>query len=253
MHDIPHDARCRPATAISAVGPTPIVAADLGMLPGMKGVVSAAVPVCYIRSIDRARDFYGMVGYTEHRSGDDDGSLWSHLRSGSHDLLLVCVQPPVIRAELPLVLYLYVDDLDAVRARFEAAGHPVEPAGRPDHAPGGEARTKDPDGNVVIFGQRADAREDPGEAARGSLIRQAVEAAGRRGGAPAACQIGLADGGPCDQPAEVKLADSWGETVWGCLSHTDEALLNARSAFIATEDEQGLGPWLQARRAHPSA
>jgi catechol 2,3-dioxygenase-like lactoylglutathione lyase family enzyme len=218
----------------------------------MNGVVSAAVPVCYVRNIEQARDFYAMFGYTERQGGEDRGSLWSYLQSGSQTLLLACVQPPPVRAGLPLLLYLYVDDLAAVRNRFEAAGHALELAGHPGHAPGGEARTKDPDGNVVVFGQRPGTQQDrpapADEAARSSMIRQAAEAIGRRGGAPAACQIGLADGGPCEQPAEVKLADSWGDTVWGCLTHTDEALINARSSFIATDDEQGLEPWLRARR-----
>jgi predicted enzyme related to lactoylglutathione lyase len=218
----------------------------------MDGVVSAAVPVCYVRNIEQARDFYAMFGYTERQGGEDKGSLWSYLQSGSQTLLLACVQPPPMQAELPLLIYFYVDDLDAVRRRFEAAGHAVELTGHPAHAPGGEARTKDPDGNVVVFAQRTEARADrpqhTDEAARSSLIRQAAEAISRRGGAPQTCQIGLADGGPCENPAEVKLADSWGETVWGCLTHTDEALINARSSFIATEDEQGLGPWLRSRR-----
>ncbi|GIE47673.1 hypothetical protein Ani05nite_12070 [Amorphoplanes nipponensis] len=219
--------------------------------------MSAAVPVCYVRNIDQARDFYAMFGYNERQSGEQDGGLWSYLQSAGHTLLLACVQPPLIQAELPLLIYLYVDDLAAVRERFEAAGHAVEPAGYPAHAPGGEARTRDPDGNVVVFGQRTGTpehhREHSGEAARSSLLREAAEAIGRRGGAPAGCQVGHADGSTCDEPAEVKLADSWGDTVWGCLGHTDEALINARSAFIATEDGLGLGPWLRTRRGRPEA
>ena len=227
------------------------------MLPGMNGVVSATVPVCYVRNIEQARAFYALFGYAERQGGEDKGALWSYLQSGSQTLLLACVQPTPVQAELPLLVYLYVDDLAAVQQRFEAAGHPVELVGRTEHAPGGEARTKDPDGNVVVFGQRPDPRPDrpeqTGEADRSSMIRQAAEAIGRRGGAPATCQIGLADGSSCEQPAEVKLADSWGDTVWGCLLHTDEALINARSSFIATEEELGLGPWLRGRRGLPAA
>lgn len=51
--------------------------------------------------------------------------------------------------------------------------------------------------------------------------------------------------------AEVKLADSWGDTVWGCMAHAEEALLNARGAFLASEDGLGLGPFLRARQAQP--
>ncbi|MDZ5442205.1 hypothetical protein U2F26_05575 [Micromonospora sp. 4G57] len=109
---------------------------------------------------------------------------------------------------------------------------------------------------MVLFGQRravpAQARvEQPGGEARFSLIREAAEAVSRRGGAPAHCQIGGPRGEACPEPAEVKLADSWGDTVWGCMAHADEALLNARGAFLATEDGMGLGPFLQLRQADP--
>jgi catechol 2,3-dioxygenase-like lactoylglutathione lyase family enzyme len=221
----------------------------------MHGGVSAAVPVLYVKDLEQSRIFYALFGYAELRSGaDDHGAHWSYLQCGDHTLLLACVHPPLIQVELPLLIYLYVDDLAAVQSRFEAAGQRSELAGYPDHAPGGEARTQDPDGNVVLFGQRVavpgETRRRPtDESARTSLIRQAAEAVSRRGGAPAACQIGTPDGGSCPEPAEVKLADPWGETVWGCLIHSDEALINARSAFIATEDGYGLGPWLRQRHS----
>jgi catechol 2,3-dioxygenase-like lactoylglutathione lyase family enzyme len=220
--------------------------------PGMQGVVSAAVPVCYVRSLEPAREFYRLFGYGEQRSGGDDDATWSYLQCGEHTLLLACVQPPLIQVELPLLIYLYVDDLPAVCARLTDAGHPAELTGHPDHAPGGEARTVDPDGNTVLLGQRSGTRvRPPTEAARVSLLHQAADAISRRGGAPASCQVGLTGGRPCPEAAEVKLADPWGETVWACLAHADEALLEARSAFIAIEDDQGLGAWL--RRRQPSA
>jgi catechol 2,3-dioxygenase-like lactoylglutathione lyase family enzyme len=224
----------------------------------MQGVVSAAVPVCYVRNIEQSRAFYELFGYSAQRSGADGDASWCYLQCGGSTLLLACVQPPLIQVELPLLIYLYVDDLAALRERLEQAGRPVELIGYPDHAPGGEARTTDPDGNVVLVGQRVAVPGDPrpdhlrpdrtGDRARSSLIRQAAEAISRRGGAPAGCQVGLTDGTSCPEAAEVKLADPWGETVWACLSHADEALIDARSAFIATEDGQGLGPWLRLRR-----
>ncbi|KUL25337.1 VOC family protein [Actinoplanes awajinensis] len=221
----------------------------------MQAQVSAAVPVCYVRDIETSRRFYSLFGYTETRAGGDGDSRWSYLQCGEHTLLLACVQPPLIRVELPLLIYLYVEDLAVVNAGLDGAGVGYELVGYPDHAPGGEVRTKDPDGNVVLVGQRTavspESRSVPtGSAARFSLIRQAAEAISRRGGAPASCQIGMPDGRSCPEPAELKLADPWGETVWGCSSHADEALFNARSAFIANEDAYGLGPWLRRRQHH---
>jgi predicted enzyme related to lactoylglutathione lyase len=220
----------------------------------MPGVVSAAVPVCYVRDIDSAREFYELLGFAVQRDGGEGEAQWCYLQCGATTLLIAAVQPPLIQVELPLLIYFYVDDLADVMRRLRDAGRPVEVVGYPDHAPGGEARTTDPDGNVVLCGQRvagpSDTRPAPtAEQARFSLMQQAAEAVSRRGGAPARCQIGgLGDVG-CDNPAEVKLADPWGETVWGCIAHADEALISARSAFIATEDGLGLGPFLRIRRA----
>jgi predicted enzyme related to lactoylglutathione lyase len=222
----------------------------------MRGEVSAAVPVCYVRDVDRTRAFYVVFGLTEQRSGESGESRWAYLQCGETTILIVAVQPPLITVELPLLIYLYVDDIAVVMHRLKAAGQKVDHVGYPDHAPGGEARTKDPDGNVVLLGQRiagpADARVEPtAERARFSLIQQAADEVSRRGGAPAHCRIGGADGSACASPAEVKLADPWGETVWGCMNHADEALINARSAFIATDDGLGLGHFLRSRRSRP--
>lgn len=220
----------------------------------MGGVVSAAVPVCYVRDIDASRRFYSSFGFAEQRSGGDGDARWSYLHCAGTTVLLVSVQPPLIQVELPLLLYLYVDDLSAVVQRLRDAGCPADVVGQPDHAPGGEARTLDPDGNVVLFGQRVATPGDvpatpAAEQARFSLIRQAAEAVSRRGGAPATCQIGGPGNTACDRGAEVKLADPWGETVWACIDHADEALITARSAFIATDDGLGLGPFLRNRHA----
>ncbi|MGA5298366.1 VOC family protein [Nucisporomicrobium flavum] len=219
----------------------------------MQPRVSGAVPVCYVKNLELSRDFYAHFGYAEVRHGGDGDGRWSYVQSGDQTLLLACVQPPLIQVELPLLIYLYVDDLAAVGERVRAAGLPWELVGYPDHAPGGEARTTDPDGNVVLAGQRVavapgDRAEPTGSAAEFSLIQRAAAAVRRRGNAPAACQIGSTDGSPCPEAAEVKLADPWGDTVWGCLAHSEEALMHARAAFIATEDGYGLGPWLRARQ-----
>jgi hypothetical protein len=212
--------------------------------------------VLYVRNVESAQAFYALFGYGEMQTGGDGDARWSYLKCGEHTLLLACVQPALITHELPLVIYLYVTDLGDVRKRLDSAGHDYQPAGYPDHAPGGELRIKDPDGNVVLVGQRtavaAGARTAPTEPeARFSLIKEAAEAISRRGGAPATCQVPAADGTPCPQPAEIKLADTWGATVWACLTHADEALINAPGAFIASEDARGLGPWLSHRSATP--
>ena len=206
----------------------------------------------YVRDLELSQRFYALFAYSEQRSGREGEARWSYLQCGEHTLLLAFVTPPLIPVELPLLIYLYVTDLTGLREQFDQAGHHYELVGYPDHAPGGELRTRDPDGNVVLVGQRTatpeqDRTQPTGQQARFSLIKQAAEAISRRGGAPSSCQVGAVNSTRCPRTAEVKLADSWGTTVWACLPHTEEALIQASGAFIAAEDAHGLGPWLTHR------
>ncbi|MDY7088723.1 MAG: GAF domain-containing protein [Actinomycetota bacterium] len=59
---------------------------------------------------------------------------------------------------------------------------------------------------------------------------------------PDRCQLGGSAG--CDAPAELKIADSWGDSAWGCSEHVEEAIINVRSAFIASEELGGLAAYL---------
>ena len=55
---------------------------------------------------------------------------------------------------------------------------------------------------------------------------------------PQWCQLGGAR--ECPERAEMKVADSWGDSAWGCWQHAEDALINVASVFLATDDHQGL-------------
>ncbi len=218
------------------------------MLP----TVEASVPVLYVADINRSKAFYALLGWSEVRTGGEGEASWSYLHCGELSLLLAAVQPRLITVELPLLVYFYVDDLDRALESLNEGGYPAERVGYPDHAPGGEARVRDPDGNVLLLGQRsavpaADRKAATGADARFSLIQKAAEAMSQRGGAPERCQVGGTNGEPCGAAASVKLTDSWGDSVWGCLQHSEEVLFSVRGAFIAVEDGEGLGRFLRDR------
>jgi hypothetical protein len=59
---------------------------------------------------------------------------------------------------------------------------------------------------------------------------------------PEHCQLGGAPG--CTAPAELKIADSWGDSAWGCPDHVEEVIINVRSVFIASEELGGLAAYL---------
>ncbi|GGK10267.1 hypothetical protein GCM10010123_45270 [Pilimelia anulata] len=212
-----------------------------------------AIPISYVRDLDAAQVFYELLGLSELRRGDSPAGGYRYLGHGECSLLLARVDPCPVTAALPMGLYLWSTDVTAVGEALTAAGVACEHVGHPPHAPGGELRTADPDGNVVVLGQRvptgpagpAGERPDAGF----SILAEAAARVAARGDAPAGgCGIGGPHGAACDQPAQVKLADTWGDTAWGCLAHAEEALFNARGAFLAANEGDGLGPWLTARR-----
>jgi GAF domain-containing protein len=59
---------------------------------------------------------------------------------------------------------------------------------------------------------------------------------------PERCRLGGAPG--CTAPAELKVADSWGDSAWGCPTHVEEVIINVRSVFIASEELGGLAGYL---------
>lgn len=227
--------------------------------------VRSVVPVIYVAEQARSRAFYQLLGFAVTAEGESDGWTWALLQSGELAVMLATGAEDPQPDSGPVALYVVLGAIDPVLAALAAAGHPADHLGYPDHAPGGEARATDPDGHGVMLGQPTgvvaaadDAAPAPEDGAagpedgdgngRGGMLRAATEALSRRGGAVQHCQIGLAGGAACPADAVVKLADSWGDTAWSCIAHADEVLVNARGAFIANEDAQGLAQFLRLRR-----
>ncbi|MEU4406358.1 GAF domain-containing protein [Streptosporangium sp. NPDC023963] len=78
-------------------------------------------------------------------------------------------------------------------------------------------------------------------AALAERLRQ-VAAEERETGHPTLCQLG-GSGRQCAEPAELKIADGWGDSAWACTAHAEEALFVA-AVFIANKDLGGLNAYL---------
>jgi GAF domain-containing protein len=65
---------------------------------------------------------------------------------------------------------------------------------------------------------------------------------------PSWCQLGGSIA--CPKQAEVKVADSWGDSAWACWQHAEEALINVVPVFLATESPHGLAAY-RARTSPP--
>lgn len=213
--------------------------------------LTSFVASTYVRDLDRSRAFYQALGFVEQRAGRNGLSAWCYLRHGDYYVLVATSRPPIEIPPLPLLFYFFVDNLAVATEAMEAIGFPVEHLGYPPHALGGETKTLDPDGNTVLLGQAErlpDQPDDPAPVSREfSLLREAASLAQHRAGAGRTCEV-LTTQGSCAEPAEVKLADSWGDTMWACLRHAEDALISAPAAFIADQSSDGLAAFLSAQR-----
>lgn len=220
------------------------------------------VPVVYVADVSRSMAFYELLGLTAQDRGQDGEWRWAYLKSGDVGILLAASNSVLSVDPGPVVLYLRTDDLDAVAARLSDGGADVERMGYPAHAPGGELKIVDPDGHGVMIGQvtgtspaqaaSAERGDTTDPAERSSILARAAAAARARGISPRACQFPMAGGRPCQRPAELKLADSCGDSVWTCLHHAEDIMMNANGAFIAAEDTDGLVAYLR-RKGKPAA
>lgn len=212
--------------------------------------VAGCVPVVYVTDTALSVRFCALLGFAEQVSGTADEWRYSYLACGPSSILLAAGGSVWSDEQGPILLYLRLIDVEAARRALEEAGHAVEHLGYPDHAPGGELKVLDPDGHGLLLGQVTGAPP----ADRGvtedhtNVLVRAAEAARRRGVTAHRCQFPLAIDQPCPAPADVKLADSWGDSTWTCLPHAEEIMLNARGAFIASEDSEGLGVYLRRRQ-----
>jgi GAF domain-containing protein len=68
--------------------------------------------------------------------------------------------------------------------------------------------------------------------------RSQVASAERDREQPEWCQLGGSVG--CSSPADMKVADSWGDSAWGCWVHAEDALMQVPSVFLASESPVGL-------------
>ncbi|TDB74406.1 GAF domain-containing protein [Micromonospora sp. KC723] len=89
---------------------------------------------------------------------------------------------------------------------------------------------------------RAEAEQRAAAAAELAARMRAATAAHATAAHPEHCQLGGTSG--CTAPAELKIADAWGDSAWGCTPHVEEAIVNVRSVFIASEELGGLAAYL---------
>lgn len=107
----------------------------------------------------------------------------------------------------------------------------------------------------ALIALRAERELQAAETARAAdahrLAEQIRNALGSQSSAerPEHCQLGGQQS--CPNPVELKVADSWGDSAWGCYDHAEEALVNVPSVFLASESSQGLASYIARRPPAP--
>ena len=103
-------------------------------------------PILPVRDLDAALAHYERLGF---RTRSWSGGGYGFAVTDTVELHLGVVANPAEHARGSA--YLFVDDADAVAARWTAAGVEVHP---PEDTPWGmrEGAVEDPDGNVIRFG-----------------------------------------------------------------------------------------------------
>ncbi|GAA1756086.1 GAF domain-containing protein [Luedemannella helvata] len=72
-------------------------------------------------------------------------------------------------------------------------------------------------------------------------LRRAAEAQRSRP-RPGSCELGGRTG--CPKAASIKVADSWGDSAWGCTRHVEQVLMDVPAVFIADESLAGLSSYV---------
>ncbi len=137
------------------------------------------IPMAHVANVDRSIEFYTLLGFAcESRFSDDgDATYFASMVSEKAHLMLTRASAPVIAGEQAILFYMYSNDVQSLRKhllgkRLIDGGKPpserehnecaeelpdrqsvFEPT-YPFYMPAGEIRIQDPDGYVILVGQR---------------------------------------------------------------------------------------------------
>ena len=111
-------------------------------------------PMLHVADVQRSIRFYRLLGLelTDYE-GDAAGPSWARMRSEGGDLMLLLAEGPIDGSRQAVLLYLYTDELAALREHLIIHGMKVSEIQRPEYMKSGEISFSDPDGYSVSIGQ----------------------------------------------------------------------------------------------------
>lgn len=135
--------------------------------------VNRLVPFVHVQDVEASLLFYSLLGFTTVNSmKDNHGKMyWVLARSEAAEIMLAQASGPIDPEQQAVLFYMYSPDLSTLRATliegglrdagvYRGARSPddttrmVHEIAHPNHMDGGEMRVIDPDGYVILVGQR---------------------------------------------------------------------------------------------------
>ena len=116
--------------------------------------VSDLVPFVHVADVRRSIGFYALLGLEVRDTYEPDGEpVWAFLEAGDARLMVAQAGCPVVAEDQAVLFYLYVRDLEALRADLVAAGVPAGEIVDGTPGPRRELRLSDPDGYCLMVAE----------------------------------------------------------------------------------------------------
>ena len=111
-------------------------------------------PMLRVADVRRSINFYRLLGLElMDYEGDPTYPSWARMHSEGGDLMFLLAETPIQDNKQPFFLYLYTNDLTALREHLLANGVNVSEIQRHAYMQSGEISVSDPDGYGVFVGQ----------------------------------------------------------------------------------------------------
>jgi len=114
-----------------------------------------STPMLHVRDVAASIRFYERLGFQFIDAEGDDGSIgWARVHCEGGAIMFLCAEDEhaVKPAEQGILLYLYTEDLVALREHLIAQGIECPAIQFPEYMPSGELTIRDPDGYCIVIG-----------------------------------------------------------------------------------------------------
>lgn len=134
-----------------------------------------STPALHVKDIARSIKFYALLGFELlDYEGDPTSPGWARMRCEGGDIMFLCAEVEIEPRKQGFFIYMYTDELPALREHLLANGVKVSAINRPPYMQTGEIAVPDPDGYHVFVGQWDSATHQKWERERRERLQRLV-------------------------------------------------------------------------------